>query len=60
MKCPEPVFNRKTNKTTICGAEIYGLTGLQELEAFQRHMRQKHRTPISFDAALQYRAESEQ
>jgi hypothetical protein len=60
MKCPEPVFDRRSKKTRICNAEIYGMTGLQELQAFQKHMRKKHKEPMSTMDALEYRAESGQ
>ena len=60
MKCPEPIFDRRNNKTRICGAEIYGMTGLQELQAFQKHLRKKHKQVIDLGRALEYRAESGQ
>jgi hypothetical protein len=60
MKCPEPIFDKRSNKTRICGAEIYGLTGLQELQAFQRHLAKKHKQGLSFMDTLEYRAESGQ
>ena len=60
MKCPEPVFDRRSNKTRICNAEIYGMTGLQELLEFQKHLRKKHRQNLSMAAVLEYRAESGQ
>jgi hypothetical protein len=60
MKCPEPIFDRRSKKTRICNAEIWGMTGLQELQAFQKHMRKKHRQPMDMGEALEYRAESGQ
>lgn len=60
MKCPEPVFDRRTKKIHICDVEIYGMTGLQELWAFQKHMRTKHKQHLDMGAALEYRMESEQ
>jgi hypothetical protein len=60
MNCPEPIFDRRTNKTRICNAEIRGMTGLQELNAFQKHLRKKHKKTVDMLEALEYRAESEQ
>jgi hypothetical protein len=60
MKCPEPIFDRRDKKTRICGAEIYGMTGLQELVNFQKHLKKKHNQNLSMDQVLDYRAESEQ
>lgn len=60
MKCPEPIFDRRIKKTRICNAEIWGMTGLQELQAFQKHLRQKHKQRLSMSEVLEYRAESGQ
>lgn len=61
MKCLEPVIDRrKNNMTRICEKEIYGLTGLRELDAFRRHMRKAHGKHLTMEQALHYRAESEQ
>lgn len=62
MKCPEMVIDRRFNppKTRICNAEIYGMTGLQEAQAFQRHLNKKHRKDADLLEAVEYRAESEQ
>jgi hypothetical protein len=60
MKCIELVYDKRTNKVRSCNAEIYGMTGLQELLALQRHMRQKHNKEINMNQALDNRAESGQ
>ena len=60
MKCPEPVFDKRSNKTRICNAEIFGMTGLQELQAFQKHLARKHKERLNMLQTLEYRAESGQ
>jgi hypothetical protein len=60
MKCPEPIFDRRSKKTRICGAEIPGRTGLEEAHNFQKHLNKKHRTKDTFMDALKYRADSGQ
>lgn len=60
MKCPEPVFDKRTKKERACNAEIYGLTGLQELDAFMKHMRKKHGRHIGMMEAMEIRSESGQ
>ena len=60
MKCPKPIFDKRSNKTRICNAEIYGMTGLQEALAFQKHLRKKHKKHVTMMDAVEYRAESGQ
>ena len=60
MNCPEPIFDRKTKKTRICNKEIFGVTGLEELLAFQKRLRKNHRQKLDISETLKYRAESEQ
>jgi len=44
----------------LCGKDIYGMTGLQELQNFQKHLRTRHAVRITMMAALERRAESGQ
>lgn len=62
MKCPEIIIDRRSNppRTSICNKEIYGITGLQELQNFQKHLRSKHGQQTNLREAMEYRAESEQ
>ena len=60
MKCPELVLDKRNNKVRICGAEIYGITGLQEIMAERKHFKRKHTRQIEMEEALNIRAESGQ
>ena len=60
MKCPEPVFDRRTKKTRICNKEIRGITGLHELQEFRNHLRKFHKLKLDLNQVLEYRAESGQ
>jgi len=44
----------------ICNAEIFGMTGLQEVQAFQKHLARKHKERLNMLQTLEYRAESGQ
>jgi hypothetical protein len=60
MKCQEIIFDKRTKKHRVCNAEVYGLTGLMEIEAYQRHLRQKHGQRVDMRKALEMRAETGQ
>lgn len=60
MKCTELIFDKRTKRVRVCNSEIYGMTGLQELQAYQKHLKAKHKNPVRMDEALVKRAESGQ
>lgn len=60
MKCPELIFDKRMKKTRVCGAEIRGMTGLQEIQNFQKHLRTRHKDSVPLETALEMRAESGQ
>lgn len=43
-----------------CTSEIYGMTGLQELDHYRKHLRTKHKISVSILQALEMRADSGQ
>lgn len=43
-----------------CSKEIYGMTGLQELDNYRKHLRNKHHIYVSVEKALEMRAMSNQ
>ncbi len=55
MKCTELMYDGRTKKVRVCNAEIYGMTGLQELQALQRHLKIKHKKPVNMNRALEIR-----
>jgi hypothetical protein len=59
MKCPEIIYDKRIKNFRPCNAEIYGMTGLQEAEKFQKHLR-KHQVYTSLIGAVEKRAESGQ
>lgn len=48
MKCPQ------------CDATINGFTGLQEAQAFQKHLKKKHNSSANLLQAVEQRARSGQ
>lgn len=60
MKCTEIIYDGRTKKPRACNAEIYGMTGLQELQVLQKHMKTKHKRQVELNDALVNRAGSGQ
>lgn len=60
MKCTELIYDGRTKKTRVCDKEIYGMTGLQELLAYKKHLSQRHKRPVDTLKALELRAETGQ
>ena len=58
MKCTEIIYDKRTKKHRVCNAEIYGMTGLRELHALQKHMRTRHKRKFNLEEALENRAGS--
>lgn len=52
MKCTELVYD---GKVRVCNAEIYGITGLQELLQLQKHLKKQHRKKVHVQEALEIR-----
>lgn len=58
MKCPEIVS--KNGKVKVCNSNVPGVTGLQEILNFKKHLRVKHNKVVSTEEALEIRADSGQ
>lgn len=60
MKCPKMIYDKRMKKERICNAEVRGMTGLQEAQNFQKHLRTRHNESQSLINVVHIRAESGQ